>query len=204
MAMLSSSKVRDAFDLSKEKDALREKYGRTTFGQSCLLARRLIEAGVRATTVYFSDSIGGPKNGGWDTHNDNFNALKNRLLPLTDHVVPTLIDDLQERGLLKKTLVVWMGEFGRAPKIGDRDPKGRTHWPHCYTVMMAGGGLKGGAVWGASDRRAAYPAENPTKLEDVAATMFAALGIDPASEVRDAFGRPVPLAYGSPVASMFG
>jgi len=204
MAMLASTKVRDAFDLSKEKPQLRDQYGRTTFGQSCLLARRLIEAGVRATTVYFSDSIGGPKNGGWDTHNDNFNALKDRLLPITDHVVPTLIEDLHSRGLLAETLVVWMGEFGRAPKIGDRDAKGRTHWPHCYTVMMAGGGLKGGAIWGASDRRGAYPAENATKLEDIAATMFWALGIDPASEVRDAVGRPVPLAYGKPVTQVFG
>jgi hypothetical protein len=204
MSMLSTTKVRDAFDLSKEKPALRDKYGRTTYGQSCLLARRLIEAGVRATTVYFSESIGGPKNGGWDTHNDNFNALKDRLLPITDKVVPALIEDLHERGLLKETLVVWMGEFGRTPKIGDRDAKGRSHWPHCYTVMMAGGGLKGGSIWGASDRRGAYPAENPTKLEDVAATMFWALGIDPHSEIRDAVGRPVPLAYGSPVTQVFG
>jgi hypothetical protein len=204
MAMLASTKVRDAFDLSKEKPELRDKYGRTTYGQSCLLARRLIEAGVRATTVYFSSSIGGPDKGGWDTHNDNFNALKKRLLPITDQVVPTLIEDLHQRGLLSETLVVWMGEFGRTPKIGDRDAKGRSHWPHCYTVMMAGGGLRGGAVWGASDRRGAYPAENATKLEDIAATMFWALGIDPASEVRDAVGRPVPLAYGSPVTQVFG
>ena len=117
LTMLASPRVKEAFDLSREDPKLRDAYGRTTYGQSCLLARRLVEAGVRFVTVYFSQSIGGTGSGGWDTHGDNFNQLKNRLLPSTDQTVPTLIDDLDARGLLDETLVVWMGEFGRTPKV---------------------------------------------------------------------------------------
>jgi uncharacterized protein (DUF1501 family) len=115
-----------------------------------------------------------------------------------------LLADLHQRGLLKETLVVWMGEFGRTPRIGDRDKFGRSHWPNCYSVVMAGGGLRGGTVYGASDRIGAAPAENPAKLEDIAATMFYSLGIDPATEIHDPVKRPVPLAYGHPISSVFG
>jgi uncharacterized protein (DUF1501 family) len=202
LTMLTSDRVRAAFDLSAEPDALRDRYGRTTYGQSCLLARRLVEAGARFVSVYFSRAIGGPGQG-WDTHEDNFNQLKNYLLPLTDQVVPALVLDLESRGLLDETLVVWMGEFGRAPKIGDRDAKGRNHWPNCYSVLLAGGGVRGGAVYGSSDRVGAYPANDPVQPDHIAATMFWALGIDPATEIRDPLGRPFPIATQHPITDLF-
>jgi hypothetical protein len=203
LTMLTSDRVRAAFDLSAEPEGLRDRYGRTTYGQSCLLARRLVEAGVRFVSVYFSRAIGGPGQG-WDTHEDNFNQLKNYLLPVTDQVVPALLLDLESRGLLDETLVVWMGEFGRAPKIGDRDAKGRNHWPNCYTVLLAGGGVRGGAVYGSSDRVGAYPATDPVQPDHIAATMFWALGIDPATEIRDPLGRPFPIATQPPITDLFG
>ena len=147
LTMLASPKVKQAFDLSQEPDRLRDDYGRTTYGQSCLLARRLVEAGVRFVTVYYSPSIGGKGSGGWDTHGDNFNQLKNRLLPITDQTVPTLIDDLDARGLLDETLVVWMGEFGRSPKVDEHQavrPRRPRPLAQCYTVLFAGGGIDAG------------------------------------------------------------
>ena len=207
LTMLGSPKVKRAFDLSQEPGKLRDAYGRTTYGQSCLLARRLVEAGVRFVSVYFSESIGGKGNGGWDTHGDNFNQLKNRLLPITDMAVPTLIEDLQARGLLDETLVVWMGEFGRTPKVENTKqfgPDGRGHWPNCYTVLFAGGGITPGAIYGSSDRIGAYPATDPVSPDDIAATMFWALGIDPATEVIDTLGRPLAIAAGKPITRMFG
>jgi len=206
VTMLSSSKVKQAFDLSAEPGKLRDAYGRTTYGQSCLLARRLVQAGVRFVSVYFSASIGGG-NGGWDTHGDNFNQLKRRLLPITDLAVPTLIEDLQARGLLEETLVVWMGEFGRSPKVQTTakfGADGRDHWPNCYTVLFAGGGIIPGAIHGSSDRLGAYPATDPVSPDDIAATMFWALGIDPATEVTDDLGRPLPIAAGKPITRIFG
>ena len=205
VTMLSSPKVKRAFDLSSEPDKLRDAYGPTTYGQSCLLARRLVETGVRFVSVYFSASIGGNK-GGWDTHGDNFNQLKKRLLPITDLAVPTLIEDLQARGLLDETLVVWMGEFGRSPKIQNTakfGADGRDHWPNCYTALFAGGGIIPGAIHGSSDRIGAYPATDPVSPDDLAATMFWALGIDPATEVTDTLGRPLPIAAGKPITQLF-
>jgi hypothetical protein len=203
LEILSSPGLRDALDLSRESDLLRDAYGRTTYGQSCLLARRLVEAGTKFVTVYFSSGIGGAGSEGWDTHQENFKDLRERLLPTTDQTVPTLIQDLKMRGLLDSTLVLWMGEFGRGPQIGDRDGKGRGHWPDCYTVMMAGGGIQGGAIYGRSDESGAYPSLNPVGPEDIAATLFWALGIDPESEVRDTQGRPLPIASGTPIRSLF-
>ena len=206
LTMLAAPRVRQAFDLSQEPERLRDEYGRTTYGQSCLLARRLVEAGVRFVSVYFAPFIGGG-NGGWDTHGDNFNQLKRRLLPITDQTVPTLIRDLAARGLLDETLVVWMGEFGRTPRVMNTKqfgPDGRDHWPMCYTVLFAGGGTIPGAVHGASDRLGAYPASDPVTPDDIAATMFWALGIDPATEVRDTLNRPLPIAAGQPVTAIFG
>ncbi len=207
LTMLASPKVKQAFDLSKEDAKLRDRYGRTTYGQGCLLARRLVESGVRFVTVYFSDSIGGAAGGGWDTHGDNCKRLKNRLLPITDLTVPTLIEDLEARGLLDDTLVVWMGEFGRTPRITNTKlfgPDGRDHWPRCYTVLMAGGGIRGGAVYGASDRIGAFPALDPVTPDDIASTMYWALGIDPDSEFQDTLGRPLPIAAGRPIKAIFG
>ena len=206
LTMLASPRVKEAFDLSREDPKLRDAYGRTTYGQSCLLARRLVEAGVRFVTVYYSQFIGGATSGGWDTHGDNFNQLKKRLLPSTDQTVPTLIDDLEARGLLDETLIVWMGEFGRTPKVTNTKqfgPDGRDHWPRCYTVLMAGGGVRGGAIHGASDRLGAYPSSDPVRPDDIAATMFWALGLDPATEVADTLGRPLPIADGKPITGIF-
>ena len=201
LTMLSSPKVKRAFDLSEEPDQLRDAYGRTTYGQSCLLARRLVEAGVRFVSVYFSQSIGGKGNGGWDTHGDNFNQLKKRLLPITDQAVPTLIEDLQARGLLDETLVVWMGEFGRTPEGREHQassaPTAATTGPIATRSSSPAAASSPGAIYGSSDRIGAYPATDPVSPDDIAATMFWALGIDPATEVIDTLGRPCP----SPPAS---
>lgn len=205
LSMLSSTRVREAFDLTRESQRMRDRYGRTTYGQSCLLARRLVETGVKFVTVYYSDSIGGRRNeDGWDTHGfDNtrmYPILKDYHLPLTDQTLPALLTDLDERGLLDSTLVVWMGEFGRTPKINANIS--RDHWPGCYTVLLAGGGVKRGFVHGESDKNAAYPDRDPVLLDDLAATMFAALGMDPHHELRDRLNRPRPLSTGKPIASV--
>jgi hypothetical protein len=201
LTMLTSPSFRRAFDLSSEPLATRERYGRTTYGQGCLLARRLVEVGVKFITVYFARSIGGQSKveGGWDTHGFNnvpmYPILHDYLLPITDQTLPTLIEDLHVRGLLDDTLVVWAGEFGRGPRINNI--AGRDHWPQCYTVLLAGGGVRGGHVHGVSDRVGAYPSRDPVRPEDLSATMFHLLGIDPHAEVRDALNRPLPLSMGS-------
>jgi hypothetical protein len=200
LTMLTTRNFRQAFDLSAEPLATRERYGRTTYGQGCLLARRLVEAGVRFVTVYFAATIGGQRfEGGWDTHGFNGNpmypVLHNYLLPITDQTLPTLLEDLDTRGLLEDTLVVWAGEFGRTPRINNM--AGRDHWPRCYTVLMAGGGVKRGYVHGVSDRIGAYPSRDPVRPDDLTATMFHLLGIDPHAEVRDALNRPLPISGGS-------
>jgi hypothetical protein len=204
--MLASQRVRQAFDLGQEPARLRQRYGRTTYGQSCLLARRLVEAGVRFVTVYFAATIGmGGGSGGWDTHYHNFTDLRNRLLPLTDQSVSALLEDLDERGLLAETLVVWMGEFGRSPRIGANPrfaPDGRDHWPQCYSVLLAGGGVRGGLVHGASDRIGGFPVQGRVRPDDIAATLFSCLGIDPATEVRDPLGRPLPISRGMPITEI--
>ncbi len=195
IGMLTSDRVRQAFDLSAESPQLRDRYGRTTYGQSCLLARRLVEAGVKFVTVYFSNSIGGRRigSGGWDTHGfDNtrmYKIVDKYHFPITDQTLPTLLDDLADRGLIEDTLVVWMGEFGRTPLINKN--ASRDHWPRCYTALLAGGGVKGGYVYGKSDAHAMYPDERPVKPEDLAATLFYLLGIDPASEIIDRNNRPL-------------
>jgi uncharacterized protein DUF1501 len=196
-AMLSSPKVKEAFDLNKEPASVRDAYGRTMYGQSVLLARRLIEIGVRIVTVYYCNPGGGFI---WDTHKNNFPELKNKLLPTTDQAVPTLLSDLAQRGLLDETLVIWTGEFGRTPKINKE--AGRDHWPQCYTMLMAGGGIKGGYVYGASDGAGAYPVENPVKPDHIGGTMYRALGIDPHTEIRDLQDRPFPIA-GEPILDLF-
>jgi hypothetical protein len=195
ISMLTAGKVRQAFDLESEPAQIRDQYGRTTYGQSCLLARRLVESGVKFVTVYFSNSIGGRRvnEGGWDTHGfDNtrmYKIVDKYQLPITDQTLPTLLDDLETRGLLDETLVVWMGEFGRTPEINKN--QSRDHWPQCYTALLAGGGVKGGYVYGRSDERAKFPAEKPVKPEDLAATIFQILGIDPHSEIYDRSNRPL-------------
>jgi hypothetical protein len=192
LSLLTSSETQRAFDIHAEDPGLRDRYGRTPYGQSVLLARRLVEAGVRFVTVYYSPGIVG-----WDTHQDNFKLLREKLLPATEQTLPTLILDLEARGLLDETLVVWTGEFGRTPKI-NKDA-GRDHWPQCYTLLMAGGGMKRGFVYGASDSAAAYPKDNPCSPDDIAATMFYCMGIDPAAELRNHMNQPIPASRGTPI-----
>ncbi len=202
IGMLTSDKVRQAFDLSAEPAEVRDRYGRTNYGQSCLLARRLVQSGVKFVTVYFSNSIGGQSttNGGWDTHGFNntrmYPIVEKYHFPMHEQTLPTLLDDLDQRGMLDDTLVLWMGEFGRTPKINEN--ASRDHWPQCYTVLLAGGGVKRGYVYGKSDASAMYPDEHPVKPEDLAATLYYLMGIDPASEIRDRNDRPLAIA-GRPV-----
>ncbi len=200
LTFLTSPKVRKAFDLSAEPASIRDRYGRTSYGQACLLARRLVEAGVRFVNVYFSEFIGGNRQG-WDTHGFGGQPmnpfLKDWLMPLTDQTLPTLIEDLDQRGLLSTTLVLWMGEFGRTPRINKL--AGRDHWPQCYPAVLAGGGVKAGFVYGASDKIGAYPVSDPATPDDLAATIFELLGIDPHTEIRDALNRPFPIAKGNPL-----
>ncbi|MEX2185613.1 MAG: DUF1501 domain-containing protein [Pirellulales bacterium] len=203
LAMLGSPRVRRAFDLSAEPREIREAYGRTTYGQSCLLARRLVEAGVKFVSVYFASSIGGQSttSGGWDTHGFNntrmYPIVTKYHLPITEQTLPTLINDLDQRGLLEDTLVLWAGEFGRTPKINEN--KSRDHWPQCYTALLAGGGVKRGHIYGQSDKTASLPARDPVRPEDLAARLYHLLGIDPATEVHDRTNRPLPIATGKAV-----
>lgn len=197
LEMLRSPKMRQAFDLSSEPDSVRNRYGKTTYGQSCLLARRLVESGVSFVNVYFSKQIGGCE-GGWDTHGFNgkpmYPIMKSHLLPITNQTLPTLLLDLEERGLLDSTLVFWAGEFGRTPKINNLS--GRDHWPQCYTVLMAGGGIKKGFVYGSSDPKGAFPVQDPVRPEDLSATIYHQMGISPKTEVRDNLNRPMPISPG--------
>jgi uncharacterized protein (DUF1501 family) len=199
--LLTRPEVRQAFDLGREPEALRRRYGRDTLGQSCLLARRLVEAGVKLVTVC-SGFNGKTPQDAWDTHTDNFRKLKNQLLPPLDRATSALIDDLHQRGLAGRTLLVVMGEFGRTPKINKA--AGRDHWHHCYPVLLAGGGTRPGAVLGASDRRGAYPAQGRVFTPaDLCATVYHALGIDHRHHMTDQTGRPLPLSRGEPIHDLF-
>jgi hypothetical protein len=206
VSLLTSSQVRRAFDLSQEPADMRDRYGRTTYGQSCLLARRLVESGVKFVNVYISNSIGGQSttSGGWDTHGfgntSMYSIIPKYHLPLTDQTLPTLLTDLDERGLLDTTLVVWMGEFGRTPKLNAQ--ASRDHWPSCYTALFAGGGVKRGYVHGASDRLGELPARDPVRPDDLAATLFYLLGIDPHTHVRDISGRPLAISSGDVIREL--
>lgn len=178
--LMTSKAAKEAFDINKESDKLRDAYGRNTLGQSCLMARRLVEAGVRCVTVEHSN---------WDTHYHNFQTLQDDLLPKFDQAIPTLFKDLDSRGLLQNTLVLLTGEFGRTPKINDS--AGRDHWSRCFTVALAGAGIKGGRVLGKSDKWAMDPAEDPYGPEDLCATVYNRMGIDPRSEMHTPDGRPI-------------
>ncbi len=214
-ALLSASGSRDAFDLSREPMRLRERYGMHRSGQACLLARRLVEAGVPYVTVFFNPSVRGQDKDatqtdlyGWDTHNDIFDSLRDHLLPRFDHTFSALLDDLEQRGLLETTLVVCMGEFGRAPLVALEknfvgSSPGRKHWGAVYSIVMAGAGVCRGKVLGASDRLGAYPATPPYNPTDVAATMFSALGIDPAGQYRDALDRPYAISEGKVMRGVY-
>ncbi|MBM3728616.1 MAG: DUF1501 domain-containing protein [Acidobacteria bacterium] len=208
--LVLSGKARDAFDLAKETDAVRDRYGRHTFGQSVLMARRLIEAGTRFVQVNWpSVANGNPETDAWDTHAANFGPLKNLHCPKLDRAVSALLEDMDQRGMLKDTLVVVTGEFGRSPKLGVstsgnvNSPGGRDHWPYCYTALVAGAGIRGGHQYGASDDTASSPAEKPVHPVDLVATIYYALGIDPATEVLNDLKQPRALVEGKPVLDLF-
>src|SRR5205807_3385 len=195
--LLSSAATQRAFQLAQEPDKVRDAYGRNIYGQSVLLARRLIEAGTRVVSIAWAPDA----NATWDTHGGNFTRLKGDLLPQLDMAVASLLDDLVERGMFERTLVVVMGEFGRSPKINAA--AGRDHWNFCYGLMLAGGGIKPGFVHGASDRIGARPSRNPVTPGDIISTIYTALGIDPAMEVHDRLARPFPLVpAGSPIREL--
>lgn len=191
--LVTSPAAKKAFNLKEEPDKLRDKYGRNRFGQSCLLARRLVEAGVRSISLNF---------GGWDTHENNFNSLKNYLLPPVDMGYAALLEDLKERGMLDSTLVVWMGEFGRTPKVNPS--AGRDHWPGAISVCMGGGGVKVGQVVGSTNERSEYPKDRPIRVEDVAATIYKAMGVDSEKEYMSPQERPIKINYdGTPITELF-
>lgn len=199
--LLASSAVQNAFALDREPAATRAAYGAHLFGQGCLLARRLLEADVGLVTVYWHYE--GPDDSPvWDTHWNNFDHLKNRLIPPTDQALAALLDDLAARGLLDETLVICMGEFGRTPKINGK--AGRDHWPHVQSILLAGAGIPGGTVYGSSDRDGAYPAEQPITPPDLTATFLHALGVPHDLEAHDRAGRPFRAYQGTPVLNLLG
>lgn len=212
--VLDSPSCREAFDLSQEPQELRDRYGRYRSGQACLLARRLVEAGVPWITVMFNHTNRGQDLAdeidlyGWDTHNDIFSAMKNCLLPRFDQSLSALLADLDDRGLLDETLVVCLGEFGRAPLVAYEgkfagSAPGRKHWAGAYSALVAGAGVQRGAVFGESDRMGAYVKENPVGVDDMAATMFAALGVDPSQHYVDHLDRPFAIATGRPIRGLY-
>ncbi|MFO0936931.1 MAG: DUF1501 domain-containing protein [Gemmataceae bacterium] len=206
-SLLTSEAARRAVDLNQEPVKLREAYGRHKYGQSLLLARRLVEAGVRLVTVYWGGKVNNP-NPHWDTHFNNNRRLKEELLPPFDQCFSAFLEDLHQRGLLDSTLVVCTGEFGRTPRYGQFtgngvDQTGRDHWSQCYSLLLAGGKANGGRVLGKSDTIAAYPVEDPYTPQDLSATVLHLLGVNPRDQVRDGFGRMVPLSEGRIKSNLF-
>jgi hypothetical protein len=203
--LVSSDATQKAFDVTLEPDRTRDRYGRTTFGQSCLVARRLIEAGTRLVQVTFVRHDNGKGLQGYDSHSvppnpPHLEWCKDVLLPATDAAYAALIEDLSARGLLDETLVILMGEFGRTPRFNAN--AGRDHWSRCYSLVLAGGGVAGGRVYGASDAIAAEPTRDPVSPEDLFATAYHLLGVNPHAWLTDLQGRPVPLVEGRPVTGL--
>jgi hypothetical protein len=209
--LILSGKARNAFDLSQEKPELRDKYGRHTFGQGLLTARRLIEAGTKFVQMNWpAVANGNPTVDAWDTHAANFGPLRDLHCPKLDSGLSSLLEDLDQRGLLKETLVVAIGEFGRSPRLGVstsgnvNGPDGRDHWPYCYTALIAGAGIKRGSVYGKSDATGSSPAENAVHPMQILATIYHALGIDPHSIVLNHLKQPRELVQAEPVTALFG
>jgi hypothetical protein len=201
VSLLASSKTQAAFDLSREPDELRERYGKHHFAQALLLARRVVEAGVPFVTVYWN----WPNNSSdqsWDTHSDQHRRLGKHLLPAFDRAVSAFLDDLTERGLLEETLVTWYGEFGRTPKINSQG--GRDHWGFCQSIGLAGGGVQPGLAYGSSTRDGGYADTLPVSPDDLSATIFHCLGIDYRQHMYDQGGRPIQLSFGEPVRDILG
>lgn len=208
--LILSERARKAFDLAQEPDDMRNRYGRHTFGQSVLLARRLIEAGTRFVQVnWASVANGDPNTTAWDTHASNFGPLKNLHCPKLDGALSSLLEDLRQRGLLDETLVLAIGEFGRSPRLGvstsgnGNAPDGRDHWPYCYTGLIAGAGVRGGQVYGKSDATGSTPLENPVHPREILATVYHTLGIDPQTIVYNHLDQPRELVKGEPILGVF-
>jgi len=207
--LTSSVTGRGAFDLTQESSDMRERYGLNPHGQSVLQARRLVERGVPLVTVFWPND--GIKNVSvyWDTHSRNFVDHKTRLMPAADQAFSALLDDLQARGMLDETLIVWSGEFGRTPKVGQRNSDagagadGRDHWPNCFTTVLAGGGVRGGYVHGRSDQHAALPAEDPVAPVDLVASLYHLLGVPADMMLRDTGDRPHRVRPGSAIRELF-
>lgn len=198
LSLLTSPQTQNALRISDEPDAVRDRYGRNIYGQSVLLARRMIEAGTRTVTISWAPDA----NATWDTHGSNFASLKNTLLPQLDAACSSLVDDLRERGMLERTVVAVLGDFGRTPKINASNG-GRDHWNYCYSLMLVGGGFRGGFVYGASDKIGAFPARDALVPGDVISTIYQALGINPAYELHDQLKRPHRLVpAGNPVPEL--
>jgi hypothetical protein len=210
LELVISGRARNAFNLDEEKPQVRDGYGRHTFGQSLLLARRLIEAGTRVVQVNWpAVANGNPLVDAWDTHAANFGPLRNLHCPKLDSALPALLADMDSRGLLKETIVLAIGEFGRSPKMGvstsgnTNGPDGRDHWPYCYTGLIAGAGIGRGAVYGKSDKTGSSPADNPVHPIELLATVYHAMGIDPGTMVNNALGQPRELVQAQPVLGLF-
>lgn len=195
LKLVQSGAARHAFRLEEESESLRDRYGRNRWGQSVLLARRLVEAGVSFIQVNWTRMPGDTSDSpAWDTHNKNADRLKNHLMPIMDAAYATLLEDLAERGLLETTLVVWCGEFGRTPRHNGGG--GRDHWGHVFSGALAGGGIKGGVVHGSSDKLGAQPREGKVEPQDMHATILHLAGLNPQSELHDAQNRPFPASRG--------
>ncbi len=199
--LLCSSRARAAFDLGREAPALRDRYGRHHFGQSCLLARRLVESGVALVQVNWYRTPEEPAdNPCWDSHANEGARLKSVLAPAADQAFSALVEDLARRGMLEETLVVCMAEFGRTPRLNGR--AGRDHWGHVFSVALAGGGVKGGQVYGVSDKHGGYPSEGRVTPQDLTATILHCLGYDPHTEIRDGLGRPLAVSRGEVIRAI--
>jgi uncharacterized protein (DUF1501 family) len=200
-----SERAKQAFNVARERDGLRDRYGRNTFGQSCLLARRLVEQGVRLVTVNMFDTVFDEVT--WDCHADGgslaatLDDYRETLCPMFDRAYTALLEDLRQRGLLDRTLVVAMGEFGRTPQLNLRG--GRDHWPHCWSILLAGGGVQGGQVIGSSDRTGSEPRDRPVTPAAVAASIYTALGIDLNTRLPGPEGRMMPLVEAEPIHELF-
>jgi len=206
--LIVSGKARKAFDLTLESEKMRDRYGRNTFGQSCLLARRLVEAGTRVVEVIWP-KVANSDNHSWDVHVDLSKRMKNQSGPMLDQGLATFFEDMDERGLLKETLVVVIGEFGRSPQKGvstsgnSNSADGRDHWPYCYTSIIAGAGIKRGYVHGKSDKTGSSPAEDPVHPTEILATMYHAFGIDPETIVYNHLKQPRELVKAKAVTKLF-
>lgn len=209
--LILSGRAREAFNLDAEPSSLRDRYGRSTFGQSCLLARRLVEAGTQFVQVNWpAVANGNPSVDAFDTHGANFGPLKDIHLPKLDPALATLIEDLDQRGLLDETVVLAIGEFGRSPIMGvstsgnSNAPDGRDHWPYCYTAMIAGGGIGRGKVYGQSDKHGSSPVDRPVHPTQLLATLYFAMGLAPDMTLYNDLGQPRPLVQAEPVMGLFG